>query len=157
MIVFNAPAAIAPVVAYASIAAAAASAAAAGLSAYSSYQQGEAAAADAKLQARLAQTEAQRAVRDEREENKRQLARTRALLSGSGGDLSTILSLTSAQGRESLIRQHRIKTGAAVTRETSQTRAANLRQQGRTELAGGALGAGGSLLTGYARVKSGQI
>lgn len=115
----------------------------------------DAAAADAELQAKLQQTEAARAIRDEREENKRQLARTRALLSGRGADLGTIISMTGAQSRESLIRQQRLSTGAQVADVTGRARASNLRQKGRMDLAGGLLEGSGSLLTGGAKLYQG--
>lgn len=90
----------------------------------------QAEAADLKAQATLERTATQQELRDEREENKRQLARTRALLSGGGVDVGAILSLTSAQTRESLIRQHRIESFGATRAGLLTGRARNVQKQG---------------------------
>lgn len=103
----------------------------------------QAESADLQAQADAEAVSRRRELRDEREQSRRQLARTRALLSARGADLSTVLSLTGAQAGESGIRQQRIRSDSAMRASGLRTRASNVRRAGLVQ-------AGGSLLGGAA-------
>lgn len=127
-------------------AAAVASAATTAYTAHTSAQEAEAQAEAEALSRR-------REIRDEREERKRQIARTRALLSGGGTDIGTILSLTGKQMGESMIREHRIRTDSRI-------RQRSLRARARNERVAGFMRGGESLLSGgvdIARHQAGQV
>lgn len=117
-----------------------------------SLQQGAAGAADLKAQRELEATAARREIRDEVEQNRRSLARTRALLSAGGAGTDVIAGVLGAQGAESLIRQHRIRTGAATTRSLLTARASNVRQAGRIGAAGQFAQAGSTAAGGGAKL-----
>lgn len=134
MRIFHSPAVVAPLMV-----------AAAGAQAVTGIIESQAQAADLKAQAEAERIARRRELRDEREENRRQLARTRALLSAGGTDIGTILSLSGAQAGESAIRQHRIRSDSRLRERGLRTRAGNVRRAGFFR-------AGSSLLSGGAGI-----
>jgi hypothetical protein len=120
--------------------------------------QAQAQANDLDVQRDLSATSAQQGIRDEKETSRLKIARTRALLSAGGGTVGTIVGLTGAQRRESLIRQHRTQTGSDVRRATLKARKRNVTASG-TVSAGlglvrgvGSAATGGGILTGGANL-----